>query len=899
MKKKLLSLLLLVILGDLLVSQVQISGKVYDFSTGEPLAGVNIFLPDKETGTSTGIDGNFKIKVSPGNVRIRFSYIGYKTLDTLLSVNKDIILEVRLKPDVVELGEVQVTGSAIRDNSSILGFIAEKQISTSIFDGLSYRQIKMTIATTSADLMSKVVGVSVKQNKFVNVRGIDERYNVVTLNGSILPGTEPDKRSFAFDLIPAGLVQSVKIVKTFTPDLPGSSSGGFIDITTLSFPESTLNEFGFSLISIPGITFNSFSVYGMDKLSLFGVSDGKIGLPSDFPSDISKIPVEQRNLFAKEIPNLLNKNSLYHLPDLRMSFLRIGKLFKSHLSYSMAVNYRRTSLKQELELYEYEGDWSKRFEYQGSKYEREVQFGGLIELQAKFSNHTIGLRGISTMMFEDMFSQLRGFQYTDQGAEQIHLMTGVESRNLNFAQIYGEHSFGDVNLNWKASSSTVRNNQPDSRRLVYGRDISDTESKFVVVLGPQANLKNGGILFSDLRDEVKEIRSQVKFPIWRFKFTSGLDLWQTKRNFEFRLIGVVVNLNGWTDYRMYYLPPDSIFIPDNFRRNGFSLDEYKNGTNRYKATDRNIAYYLNFELPFRFKAQSIGFVSGVRVERVNQKIYTRDFADVRDVIIEKNYIDFLPSVLVKYSPSHFVNLKLSYSQTINKPELREIAPFLYFDFYTQTSVRGDSSLRRAVSFNYDLRFEIFSKGEDMLSVGVFNKHIKSPIEKVVVSGSALGSERTFKNAKYASVYGAEIEFVKNVKFLKFIGNFSVIKSSVDVEGTEGTIERRGRSLQGQAPYMANLYVAYEKPDSRFNFGVLFGLIGPRVYDVSTQYQDDIIETARYQIDLRMGLKLTKVLSVNLTGKNLTATPIVLKQGNYIYRKVSTNASVSIDFTVKL
>jgi hypothetical protein len=100
---------------------------------------------------------------------------------------------------------------------------------------------------------------------------------------------------------------------------------------------------------------------------LFGVSDGKIGLPSDFPSDISKVPVEQRNLFAKEIPNPLNKNSLYHLPDLRMSFLRIGKLFKSHLSYSMAVNYRRTSLKQELELYEYEGDWSKRFEYQGKQ----------------------------------------------------------------------------------------------------------------------------------------------------------------------------------------------------------------------------------------------------------------------------------------------------------------------------------------------------------------------------------------------------------------------------------------------------------------------------------------------------------------------------------------------------
>ncbi len=899
MKIKLLPLLILLSWGDLLLSQVQISGKVYDFSTKEPLAGVNIFLPDRETGTSTGIDGHFKIKVSPGNVRIRFSYIGYKTLDTLLSVEKDIFLEVRLKPDVVELGEVQVTGSAMRDNTSILGFIAEKQISTNIFDGLSYKQIKMTIATTSADLMSKVVGVSVKQNKFVNVRGVDERYNVVTLNGSILPGTEPEKRAFAFDLIPAGLVQSVKVIKTFTPDLPGNSSGGFIDITTVSFPESTLNEFGFSLNGIPGVTFNNFSVYGMDRLSLFGMPNGKIGLPSDFPSDISKVPVEQRNIFAKEIPNLLNKNSFYHLPDLKMNFLRIGRLFKSHLSYSMALIYRRTSFKQELELYEYEGDWSKRFEYQGNKYEREAQFGGLFELQGKFSNNLIGLRGISTMMFEDMFSQLRGFQYTDQGAEQIHLMTGFERRSLNFAQVYGKHDVGDVSFDWRVSASSVRNNQPDSRRLVYGRDMSEPESKFVVVLGPQANLKNGGLLFYELKDEVREVRTQVKFPLWKFKFTSGLDLWQTKRNFEFRLIGIVVNLNGVTDYRMYYLPPDSIFIPDNFKRNGFSLDEYKNGTNKYRAMDKNIAYYLSFEFPLRFGSQLLSLSSGVRVERINQQIHTRDFANLNDVLIEKNYVDLLPSVLFKYTPWHFINLKLSYSQTINKPELREIAPFLYFDFYTQTSVRGDSSLRRSISFNYDLRFEIFSKGEDMISVGVFHKHMKSPIEKVVVSGSALGSERTFKNANYANVYGAEVEFVKNVKFLKFIGNYSIIKSLVNVEGTEGTIERKGRSLQGQAPYMINLYVAYERTDSKFNLGVLFNMVGSRVYDVSTQYQDDIVETARYQIDLKIGIKLTKVLGISLTGKNITATPIILKQGGYIYRKISTNAGISLDFTVKI
>ncbi|CUU02008.1 TonB dependent receptor [Candidatus Kryptobacter tengchongensis] len=896
MRKKLL--ILLIAIASVSLAQYKISGRVFDLTTGEALISANVFIPELNVGTTTDFNGEFVINVGKSSFRMRVSYVGYKTIDTLITISGETKLNIGLQAEAIKFKEVEVSGSAVNDNVSLKGFMASKQISTGIFDGLSYEQIKLTTASTSSELMGKVVGVSIRQDKFVNVRGVDERYNIAVLNGSFLPSPEADKKAFTFDLIPAGLVQSIKVVKTFSPDLPGNFSGGFVDIKTIEFPDSTVNSANLSFSGIPDATFKKFFVYGMNRLSFFGASDKTSGLPPSLPEDITRVPIEQRNIYAKDIKNLWNRNSLYSLPNFRTNFLSVGKIFWGRFSYSVGVIYESYSHKKDFEVYEYEGDWSKRFEFSGNRILREVRFANSLELKAKFSNQVVGVRGLLVGLFEDESAQMRGFQYTDQGAEQIHMAIKFNQRNLYFGQIYGENNFGDVNFKWQGSISSVLNIEPDTRRLVYGRDMNNPDAKFTVILGPQANLKNGGILSSNLKDEVREIRTSVKLPIFGFNLKTGFDFWETRRNFKFRLIGVVVNLNGVTDWKMYYLPADSIFIPENFKRNGFSLDEYKAGTNKYKAYDKNVSTYLLLDLPFKMKNQVFNLSTGFRIEKVNQNIYTRDFADVRDVVIAKRYFEVLPSVELKYSPTYMMNIKLSYSQTINKPELREISPFAYFDFYTQTSVRGDSALKRALIFNYDLRFELFGLSDDMISVGIFHKHINSPIEKVIVSGSALGSERTFKNARFANVLGIEFEFVKNIWWVKIIGNLSLIKSRVDVERTEGTIERKGRSLQGQAPYLVNVLIVYEKPNSKFNSSLSFNLTGPRVYDVATQYSSDIIEQARYQVDLKFAYELSKNLTLNLTGKNITAKPVVLKQGDYVYQKISTIMSISFGLNVK-
>jgi hypothetical protein len=883
-----------------LLSQVKISGEVFDSATKEPLVGANVFVPELNIGTTTDFEGKFVLKINNvENVNLRISYVGYRSIDTLIKVSgKDVKLKFLMKPEAVKFSEVEVSGTVKRDNVTLRSFIATKQVSTGIFDGLSYEQIKLTVASTSSDLMNKIVGVSVKQNKFVNVRGVDERYNITVLNGSLLPSPEPDRKAFTFDLIPSSVVQSIKVIKTFSPELPGNFSGGFIDIKTIEFSDTLTNSADLGVSAIPDATFKKFFVYGMDRVNIFGVSNKTTGLPSNFPDDITKVPVSERSIYAREIKNLWVMNSFNQMPNFKGGFMSAGKIPLVGLNYSLSLIYKGNVNSRKFEVNEYEGDYSKRFEYGGDRVSRDVQFSFLADVKKKFGGNVLGFRGLIIGITNEETAKMQGYQYTDQGAEQIHMAINFNQRNLYFTQLYGEHEIKDVLLKWQGSTSTIFNKEPDTRRLVYGRDMNDPDAKFAVILGPQANFKNGGILTSDLKDNVREFKTSVKFPIFGANFETGFNFWETKRDFKFRLIGVVVNLNGITDYRMYYLPPDSIFIPDNFKRNGFSLDEYKAGTNKYKAYDRSTATYLKVDLPIRFGTQVLTIMGGARIEKVNQNIYTRDFSDSKDLVISKKYLDVLPALELKYSPLYMVNLKASYSQTINKPELREISPFAYFDFYTQTSIRGDSTLIRAISFNYDFRFEVFSLGEDMISVGLFHKHISKPIEKVIVSGSALGSERTYKNANFAKVTGVEIEFVKNLKLVKAIGNMTFVDSKVDVEGTEGTIARKGRRLQGQAPYIANIQLVYDKPSSKFNASISYNLTGPKIFDVATQYNDDIIEQARYQVDFKIGYNLTKNLSIVLTGQNITGKPVVLKQAGYLYQKVETIRSISLDVKVK-
>lgn len=294
------------------------------------------------------------------------------------------------------------------------------------------------------------------------------------------------------------------------------------------------------------------------------------------------------------------------------------------------------------------------------------------------------------------------------------------------------------------------------------------------------------------------------------------------------------------------------------------------------------------------------------MENALQKINSMDLSGKIPISNYLKKVDYLPSLNILYKLNDFTNLRLSYSQTLNRPELRELAPFAYFDFTTQTSIRGNPDLQRSFIKNYDLRIESFPALGKLISASVFYKKISDAIEKVVVTGSALGSERTFINADKAEVYGYEIEgrftlgFISDfLENLTINGNYSRIKSLVTAKGTETTIAREKRPLQGQSPYVINLGMFFTLPSTGSSFALTYNKIGERIIEVATAYQEDIIEKPRDVIDIKFTQSIIEGLNLSFSIKDLLAQDYLFVQGNLPARIIKTNTNYSLGLNYKI
>jgi outer membrane receptor protein involved in Fe transport len=194
----------------------------------------------------------------------------------------------------------------------------------------------------------------------------------------------------------------------------------------------------------------------------------------------------------------------------------------------------------------------------------------------------------------------------------------------------------------------------------------------------------------------------------------------------------------------------------------------------------------------------------------------------------------------------------------------------------------------------------------MISASLFYKDMKDAIEQVVVTGSALGSERTFRNSDKAEVYGLELEgrfglgritgMLSNF-FLN--GNYTRVKSSVTVKGTETTIARNGRPLQGQSPYTINIGLSYNSDDNGATVSLLYNRIGERIIEVATAYQEDIIEEPRDVIDFVINKSLTENLSLKISAKDILGKDQIFKQGDKRARLNGRESAISISISYKL
>lgn len=911
-------LILLFLMIGILEAQTKgsITGKVIDKTTGEELIGANVTLLGTLYGAATDIEGKYNIiGIEAGTYEIQVSVISYaktKIPNVVVKGGEKTFINVALEPAEISFDEVVVESKA--DNSYEAALLNQRKRSESISDGISAEQIKRGPDVTTSDALKRVTSVSIIDDKFVFVRGTSERYSNALLNNSILPSTEPDKKSFAFDLLPSNLLDNTIITKSFTPDKPGDFSGGLVQLNTIDFPDQLKINIGLSATYTENTSFKNFITYNGGKFDFLGIDDGTRKIPDLIPSDLAKNGYSTPQIleFAKSFNNNWATKSLKAPINsgFTISISDGTTLLGQNFGFVAAFSYKNNYSFSRIERNEYESDNSNRFSFSGNQSKYSTLWGGLLNISYKFSGHNkVSFKNTYSRTSDDEVAELIGAQYSDAGSDQIQTAIRFTERYVLSSQLTGEHlipSFNNLSIEWRANISSSERSEPDYRRIIYSKPIGE-DVPYSALLGFQVNQKNGGRFFSDLEEKTRGVGTDLTLPLENVKLKFGTSFDTKNRDFSSRLFGVIINApgNGFTDYNLLYLPKEKIFSSENFRKNGFSIQEYLNGTNNYRADQSIISGYFMADLSVMIANNELRLIGGVRLENSDQTINSRDLSDQKDFFVQLRKTDILPSINLIYKLSNSTNIRTAFSQTVNRPELRELAPFAYFDFYTQTSIRGNENLRRAIIKNYDLRIESYPNIGGMLSASLFYKDIKDAIEQVVVTGSALGSERTFLNSNHAKVYGIELEgrislgnYFSFLEGFSFTGNYSWIKSLVDVEGSETTIARQNRPLQGQSPYVVNVGINYSNSTTGTEISLLYNRIGERIVEVATAYEEDITELPRDIIDLTITQSI-KIFEVKLSIKDLLGKDQKFMQGNNLARLDSRNRSISLGISYKL
>ena len=149
--------------------------------------------------------------------------------DIELIDENSITIDIELSSGAIELQAVEVEVEAKEGTER--EELQQKRESTVLEDAISADQISKSGDSNAAEAMRRVTGVTIRDGKFPVVRGLGERYTAVQVNSSPLPSPEPDKKAVPLDLFPTSLINGIKVLKTYSAEMPGEFGGGELSWT--------------------------------------------------------------------------------------------------------------------------------------------------------------------------------------------------------------------------------------------------------------------------------------------------------------------------------------------------------------------------------------------------------------------------------------------------------------------------------------------------------------------------------------------------------------------------------------------------------------------------------------------------------------------------------------------
>lgn len=903
MKKaaKILIITFILIWNQSLYSQTPagtVSGVVKEQGSGATLPGVNVVVEGTLRGTSTDINGKFKIEgIVPGKYNLVLTFISYKTIvieGVEIKPGSDSEVYAEMTDSSIELDAVVVV--ATKRNDSEVSVMNNVKSSPLVVSGISAQLIGRTQDKDASEVVRRLPGVSIVDDRFIVVRGLSSRYNNVWLNNASAPSLEADTRSFSFDLIPSSMIENIFILKSPAAELPADYSGGFIKVSTTGIPSRNSFFFSYGTTFRQYSTFNDFYKESGSKTDWLTAGTAYRSLPENMPSHLDQYDaatnpeiLNRVTEIGRSLNNTWEPVSVSAIPDQKFTVGMNSRFEKGRfiagnvtaLTYSYSNSFNRVE-NNSYSIYNFRYDTPGILdEFIDQQYKTNARIGLLHNwsfypadgLKIEFRNFLTST-GQSRVTIREGRDWYNNGRYIRAGEVKYNNRL-IYSGQLGAEKVFNE---GNTTIDLTMGYSLSSKDEPDIKRYRYiNNDIETTP--YAILFGNNPDLASVSRMWLELNEDniSAALNFSQKYNLHKtfFEFKTGIFVDTKKRTFTARNFGYAVS-NDESPFTSTSLPVGEIFQSENINlEDGIKLKEITSLSDSYDASAMILAGYLNLRMKFSTR-YDLSF--GLRIEKDQQELSSYRQGTTIPVNVKRDTLNFFPSANIAVNLSSRSIIRFTYGLSINRPEFREMAPFYFVDFDQNAGVYGNENIKPAYIHNFDMRYELYPGNNETFNVGIFYKDFTNPIEVSIRGNNP--TQFSFDNVSTAYSYGLETEARKSFDFINsrlenfsMVFNLALIWSSVAFD----------RPLQGQSPYIVNVGLFYQKSEKGLMASIVYNRIGKRIIAVGRPSPNewesipDIYEMPRDEVDLVFSKKIGERMEIKAGIKDLLGEKVIFQQ----------------------
>jgi TonB-dependent receptor len=894
-------------------------GGVVSNSNGEPVAGARLSVEAAGVLTTSADDGSYELEIPRGSYELAVTHPEYRQVSAAVRViaNVGVIANVIMRrdapatADAAEVDEIVVIGSFKPAGDAV----SLRRSSIAVTDAINIDDLLRYGDSDVAASLRRIVGVSVTGGRYAVVRGLDGRYIASTLNGNLMPSTDPFRRDVQLDLFPNDILGSIEIQKTFTADMPGDTTGGIIKIRTRDLPEGYINSLSAKVGYTTGVTGDDLLSYRGSGTDRWGFDDGLRSLPGaidaatdggrsfrlcQFEGQANCATLEEAARLASLLPNIYSPQTRSADPNWGLAY-SLGNVFDRDIgtvgfygsaSFDSKAKSRQNAFRRDL--------IGSSSTYQRD--ELETALNAYLVVGIDNERWTLLSKTMLLRASEDVVEVDSGIDLSDNNQSFLDVLLEWEERQFLAQQFEGKFVLPRSHeLNWRAGLSQSTRDAPDTRSYQY-RGFELPDGSFDT---PRLRPRQVERAYAELTEDGVDLGLDYLLPM---SFGSEvhtdfrIGVLYNRRDRESDLVRI--GFNDRDPNADLTLPPEELLTRENFEAGVFELRAATDPTDFYEAEQENVAVYLN-------STTNIGLawtvVAGIRHDDFEQ---TLAFPNANTGAVSVDSRELLPSLGLIWRVADDWQLRAGYSNTVSRPNITENAPTRFFDErgrqFNGCTFAGAPVCEPSKIDNYDLRAEYYFNGSrDSASLALFHKDITKPIERAVPQQSDSLRTLTFRNNQGAQVSGVELDvnltaFERDDHRIGVGGNVAFIDSKIELDSAGQQLEGlSSRELQGQSPFLANLQIGYDHFASAQKLTLVVNYFDDRI-DIVTRGAavTPVFEKGRASVNASYEKSFGSGSSLSFLVRNLFDDKVEYEQNGQIIESYKEGVEFSLGYSHK-